>query len=94
VPAKEKTENSKGSSSPEVQRLENRMAKIEPRIDDSVKSRFEMAKELLERIKNQAETNNAALPTTIRILDVLLDQIEDNLKWQENAKAADKKQGK
>lgn len=94
VPAKEKTENSKGSSSTEVQRLENRMAKIEPRIDDSVKSRFEMAKELLERIKNQAETNNAALPTTIRILDVLLDQIEDNLKWQENAKAADKKQGK
>jgi uncharacterized protein YjaG (DUF416 family) len=94
VPAKEKTENSKGSSSSEVQRLENRMAKIEPRIDDSVKSRFEMAKELLERIKNQAETNNAALPTTIRILDVLLDQIEDNLKWQENAKAADKKQGK
>lgn len=94
VPAKEKTENSKGSSSPEVQRLENRMAKIEPRIDDSVKSRFEMAKELLERIKNQAETNNAALTTTIRILDVLLDQIEDNLKWQENAKAADKKQGK
>jgi hypothetical protein len=94
VPAKEKTENSKGSSSPEVQRLENRMAKIEPRIDDSVKSRFEMAKELLERIKNQAQTNNAALPTTIRILDVILDQIEDNLKWQENAKAADKKQGK
>jgi hypothetical protein len=94
VPAKEKTENSKGSISPEVQRLENRMAKIEPRIDDSVKSRFEMAKELFERIKNQAETNNAALPTTIRILDVLLDQIEDNLKWQENAKAADKKQGK
>jgi uncharacterized protein YjaG (DUF416 family) len=94
VPAKEKTENSKGSSSSEVQRLENRMAKIEPRIDDSVKSRFEMAKELLERIKNQAETNNAALPTTIRILDVLLDQIEDNLKWQENAKAAYKKQGK
>lgn len=61
----------------EVANLEERLAKIEPNIDDRLKSKFNTAKALLGKIKDQAESDDPAFARTARALDMLLGQLEN-----------------
>lgn len=75
---KEDAKNQKTSA--EVLRLEVRLANIEPHVDENIKSKFERAESFLSKLQNQETVSNADHLRTVRMLDLLLDQMERYVK--------------
>jgi len=61
--------------SSQIDKLEARLAKLEPNIDDSIKPKFDSAKSMLAKLKSQA--SNSIDQRTIKSLDALIGEIEN-----------------
>ncbi|MGQ0772443.1 MAG: hypothetical protein ACT4NT_06710 [Nitrososphaerota archaeon] len=75
---KEDAKNQKIST--EISQLEARLGNIEPHVDENIKSKFDRAIPLLSKLKNQETVSNADYLRTVRMLDLLLDQMERYVK--------------
>ena len=64
----------------EIARLEARFTDIQPFVDDNIKPKFERAESLLSKLKNQETVSNSDYLRTVRMLDLLLDQMERYVK--------------
>lgn len=82
-------EESKRASS-EVLKLEARLAEIKPYVDENIESKFESAQVLLNRLLNQEAASVADYNRTIRILDFLIDSMEEYVESLEKAENKDK----
>ncbi|HXG14191.1 MAG TPA: hypothetical protein VNK25_03575 [Candidatus Nitrosotenuis sp.] len=60
----------------EITQLESRMAQIQPHVDESIKPKFTRAESLLSKLKNQEFTNVSDYNRTVKMVDMLLDQME------------------
>lgn len=60
----------------EIAQLESRMAQIQPHVDESIKPKFTRAESLLSKLKNQEFTNVSDYNRTVKMVDMLLDQME------------------
>jgi hypothetical protein len=68
------TKNQKVSS--EVLRLEARLANIKPYVDENIQSKFETSERLLAKLTSQGTSGYADYLRTVRILDSLVDSLE------------------
>jgi hypothetical protein len=68
----------------EISRLEARLAKIAPYVDDTIKPKFENAESLLVRLKNQEIANYADYLRSVRMLDLMIDNLEEYVKSLQN----------
>ncbi|MFN3654337.1 MAG: hypothetical protein ACK4TO_03305 [Candidatus Nitrosotenuis sp.] len=74
----------------EITQLENRMAQIQPHVDESIKPKFTRAESLLSKLKNQEFTNVSDYNKTVKMVDMLLDQMERYVKsLQDNNSSRD-----
>ncbi|MEM2785563.1 MAG: hypothetical protein QXW37_02305 [Candidatus Nitrosotenuis sp.] len=64
----------------EITQLENRMTQIQPYVDESIKPKFTRAESLLSKLKNQEFTNVSDYNKTVKMVDMLLDQMERYIK--------------
>jgi hypothetical protein len=64
----------------ELARFEARLAEIQPYVDESIKPKFEKAESLLSKLKNQETASIPDYKRTIKMLDLLLDQMEQHVK--------------
>jgi hypothetical protein len=81
-------ETTKSQKNPEeIAKLEARLANIEPYVDDNIKSKFETAKLLLAKLKNQETTNSADYLRSARILDLQIDSLEQYVKSLQDGQA-------
>lgn len=60
----------------EITQLESRMAQIQPHVDESIKPKFTRAESLLSKLKNQEFTNVSDYNKAVKMVDMLLDQME------------------
>lgn len=60
----------------ELAQLEARLAQIQPYVDENIKPKFDRVESLLSKLKNQEITNNSDYNRTVKMVDMLLDQIE------------------
>ncbi len=70
----------------ELAQLEARLARIQPYADENIKPKFDRAESLLSKLKNQEITNNSDYNRTVKMVDMLLDQMERYVRsLQDNA---------
>jgi predicted RNase H-like nuclease len=84
---KEDTKNQRIAD--EIAQLESRMAQIQPHVDESIKPKFARAESLLSKLKNQELTNVADYNKTVKMVDILLDQMERYLKSLQDNKTGE-----
>lgn len=68
----------------EISKFEERIMKLEPHVDGNLEKRLDDAKQILEMIKDRAKSNDPTFQRVVAMLDKLLDQIEDQVRWQNN----------
>jgi len=73
----------------EVARLQEKLERLEPHIDQSLKSKFDTAESLLNKIRDQAENDDPTFSRTAKALDLLIGQIENLIKMQERNSASE-----
>jgi hypothetical protein len=78
IKQREAAKNQKTSA--EIARLEARFTDIQPYEDDNIKSKFDKVESLLSKLKNQETVSNPDYHRTIKMLDLLLDQMERYVK--------------
>jgi hypothetical protein len=76
--AKQDTKNQKASA--ELARYETKLAEIQPYVDENIKPKFERAESLLSKLQNQETTSNSDYKRTVKMLNLLLDQMERYVK--------------
>lgn len=79
-PKQKETKPQKPLSS--IGKLEARLAKLEPNVDDGIKTKFDSAKSMLTKLKNQASNGNVD-QKTLKSLDSLIGEIEDYVNSQD-----------
>lgn len=67
----------------EVERLEEKLKRLEPHIEDNMQSKFDTARSLLGKIRVQAESDDPSFSRTAKALDLLIDQIQDLINQQQ-----------
>ncbi|MEW6044410.1 MAG: hypothetical protein AB1608_09115 [Thermoproteota archaeon] len=72
-------------ASDELAQLESRMAQIQPQVDENIKPKFTRAESLLSKLKNQEIANVSDYNRTVKMVDLLLDQMERYLRLQETS---------
>ncbi|MBI5378018.1 MAG: hypothetical protein HZA82_05280 [Thaumarchaeota archaeon] len=65
----------KTQTSPQIDKLEARLAKLESSIDDNIQTKFDSAKTMLAKLKSQA--SNSIDQRTLKSLDALIEEIEN-----------------
>ena len=65
-----------------IGKLEARLAKLEPNVDDGIQAKFDGAKSILTKLKNQALNGNVD-QKTLKLLDSLIGEIEDYVNSQD-----------
>ncbi|TBR07108.1 MAG: hypothetical protein EPO62_09085 [Candidatus Nitrosotenuis sp.] len=70
----EQKKETKTATSPQIDKLEARLAKLEPSIDNNIQAKFDNAKSMLAKLKDQA--SNSIDQRTIKSLDALIGEIE------------------
>jgi hypothetical protein len=60
----------------QIAELESRMAQIQPYVDENIKPKFTRAESLLSKLKNQEVANVSDHNRTVKMVDILLDQME------------------
>jgi len=77
---REQKETKKNQKSPsEISRFEARLAYVESHLDEDIKPKFDRAVPLFSKLKNQETASNADYLRTVRMLDLLLDQMERHI---------------
>jgi hypothetical protein len=76
-PKQETQDDTKNQKIPaEVLRLEARLAKIKPYVDENIQTKFETSEKLLDKLINQETSGYADYLRTVRILGSLVDSLE------------------
>ena len=70
----EPKKETKSQTSPQIDKLEARLAKLESSIDDNIQPKFDSAKSMLAKLKSQASNNIDQ--KTLKSLDALIGEIE------------------
>ncbi|MFY9301524.1 MAG: hypothetical protein WAO91_10095 [Candidatus Nitrosotenuis sp.] len=76
--ANQDTKNQRESA--ELARFEAKLAEIQPYVDENIKPKFERAESLLSKLQNQETVSNSDYKRTVRMLNLLLDQMERYVK--------------
>ncbi|MEM3064225.1 MAG: hypothetical protein QW177_02515 [Candidatus Nitrosotenuis sp.] len=84
---KEEARNQKAAD--EITQLESRMAQIQPYVDESIKPKFARAESLLSKLKNQEIANVSDYNKTVKMVDILLDQMERYIKSLQDSLSRD-----
>lgn len=71
----EPKKETKTQTSPQIDKLEARLAKLESSIDDNIQAKFDSAKFMLAKLKSQA--SNSIDQRTLKSLDALIGEIEN-----------------
>ncbi len=71
----------------ELARSEARLAEIQPHVDDSIKPKFERAESLLIKLKNQETVSDSDHKRTVKMLNLLLDQMEQYIRSLESSES-------
>jgi hypothetical protein len=64
----------------ELARIESRVAELQPHVDENIKPKLERAESLLAKLKNQETTSNSDYKRTVKMLNLLLDQMEQYIR--------------
>ncbi|WKT58412.1 hypothetical protein QVH35_03065 [Candidatus Nitrosotenuis chungbukensis] len=83
VKQEQKQRETKTQNTSQIDRLETRLAKLEPSIDDNIQPKFDNAKSLLSKLKTQ--TSGDIDQRMLKSLDALVREIENYVDFQ-NAK--------
>lgn len=76
----EPKKETKTQTSLQIDKLEARLAKIEPSIDDNIQAKFDSAKSMLAKLKSQA--SSSIDQRTLKSLDALIGEIENYVNSQ------------